>query len=32
MEKVGSNSGTTKETVIVEDCGQIIENWSAWSR
>jgi peptidylprolyl isomerase len=26
MEKVGSNSGTTKETVIVEDCGQIIEN------
>jgi peptidylprolyl isomerase len=26
MEKVGSNSGTTKEPVVVEDCGQIIEN------
>ncbi|KAJ6744033.1 PEPTIDYL-PROLYL CIS-TRANS ISOMERASE CYP63 [Salix purpurea] len=25
MEKVGSNSGTTKEPVV-EDCGQIIEN------
>jgi peptidylprolyl isomerase len=26
MEKVGSNSGTTKEPVVIEDCGQITEN------
>jgi peptidylprolyl isomerase len=26
MEKVGSDSGTTKEPVVIEDCGQITEN------
>ncbi|XP_061352284.1 peptidyl-prolyl cis-trans isomerase CYP19-3 isoform X2 [Gastrolobium bilobum] len=26
MEKVGSASGTTSETVVIEDCGQIAEN------
>ncbi|KAJ4836215.1 hypothetical protein Tsubulata_021279 [Turnera subulata] len=26
MEKFGSNNGTTKERVVIEDCGQIAEN------
>ena len=26
MEKVGSDSGTTSATVVIEDCGQITEN------
>lgn len=26
MEKVGSDSGTTREGVVIEDCGQITEN------
>lgn len=26
MEKVGSSSGTTSQTVVIEDCGQIREN------
>ncbi|KAI4364556.1 hypothetical protein MLD38_020630 [Melastoma candidum] len=26
MEKVGSNSGTTREAVVIEDCGQVTEN------
>lgn len=26
MEKVGSDSGTTRERVVIEDCGQITEN------
>lgn len=26
MEKVGSQSGTTSETVVIEDCGQIAEH------
>ncbi|XP_050221884.1 peptidyl-prolyl cis-trans isomerase CYP19-3 [Mercurialis annua] len=25
MEKIGSDSGTTSETVVIEDCGQITE-------
>ncbi|KAL6977116.1 peptidylprolyl isomerase [Sarracenia purpurea var. burkii] len=26
MEKVGSDSGTTSATVVIEDCGQVTEN------
>lgn len=26
MEKVGTDSGTTLEKVVIEDCGQIVEN------